>query len=237
MLFKKRKENKGENLTYLKSGTSVEISQLNDTNFLYAYKSKLEQFLTNKEVVLLAPIKNRSVVKLAYGVKYGILFKTDTGIFKNTMKVTSYDIKDNIPLIRVTLLEKNIKIQRRESFRLNTSLHFNFDIVPNSEDGTLESTDILLSEGKTIDISSGGIKFLTNEDIEENSFIKILIKVENLFMIGIATVIYKEKTIGIKEYRYCYKCKFENLPQKYKEDLSRYIFDTQRELSKKGKIY
>ena len=236
-LFKKKTDTKVDEVFSLKSGTPIEISQINDKDFVYSHKTRLDEFLEGNEVNILAPVANGRLVKLSHNTEYSIIFKTNNGIFKNTMKIISYDLKDSVPLLRIKLLHKSQKIQRRQSFRLNTDLEFEFDVVEDASDETLKSDEVLLSKGLTSDISSGGIKFFTNENIEKGEYIKILINVKNLFVVAIGTIIYKEKPEFEGKYQFSYKCKFENIPKKYKEELSKYIFDVQRELSKKGRIF
>ncbi|WP_250277522.1 flagellar brake protein [[Clostridium] colinum] len=237
-LFKKKEEEKKlDSILNLKTGIPIEISQLNDKDFAYSHKTKLEEFVSEKEAIILAPMSNGNIVKLSNSTKYSIMFKTNNGLFKNTMKVISYTVKDNIALVKVEILDKSEKLQRRASFRLEVSLNFEYDIVENCNEDTLKNTDILFYKAKTIDISSGGIKFFANEDLKEGQHVKILINVDELFVVAICTIIHKEKSNLGEEYRYSYKCKFENIPKKYQEDLSKYIFDTQRNLSKKGVIF
>ncbi len=232
--FKKKQEKKVDEVLTLKSGTPLEISLISDKNFSNSYKTKLDSFISDTDAIILAP-----TIKLSTNSKYSIMFKTTNGIFKNTMQVLSYDIKGNVPLIKIRLLDESKKIQRRASFRLNIDLEFNFDVVDSCDDEILKNTDILLSKGKTIDISSGGINFFTNEDISKGDYIKILINVKDLFIIAIASIIHKEKVTPSPStnYRFSYKCKFENISNSYIEDISRYIFEIQRNLSKKGVMF
>ena len=236
-LFKKKEQKKEESLLSLKIGTPIEISQISDKDMSYSHNTRLEEFLSEKEAIILAPISNGNVVKLSYNMKYYIIFKTKKGIFKNTMKILSYDVKGSIPLIKIKLLEETQKIQRRASYRLNIGLDFDFDVVEDVSEETLKNDDVLLSKGRTVDISSGGIKFVSNEDLEEGGYIKVLINIDKIFVVTIGSIIHKEKLDPTGEYIYSYKCRFENIPKRYSEDLSKYIFDVQRDLSKKGRIF
>ncbi len=236
-LFKKKDEKRDNSILQLKPGTPIEISQISDKNLLYSHNTRLEEFLSEKEATILAPMSGGNIIRLSHNQKYIIIFKTNKGIFKNTMRVVSYDFNDNIPLIKIELLEENEKFQRRASFRLEIGLDFDFDVVEDTSEETLKNAEILLSKGKTADISSGGIKFFSNEDIEEGQYIKILINNEKLFIVAIGIIIHKEKLKAKEEYKFSYKCRFENIPKRYAEDLSKYIFDIQRELSKKGVIF
>ena len=148
----------------------------------------------------------------------------------------SYEIKDGVPILKIKLLEPTKKIQRRQSFRLNVKLDFTFIIIEELGKNDLKKQENLIFKGKTIDISSGGLKFISNKDINIEDKIKILLNIEGVVVFALATIIYKGKIENKDGYNFSYKCKFENIPQKYKEDISKYIFDVQRQLSKNGKI-
>ena len=237
-------KNKGKDeieLSKLKPGTPIEISQISDVSFSHSHKTKLEELLSETEAIILCPMSNGQLIRLSSGTKYSILFKTSDGIFKNTINVISNTIVDGIAIVKIKLVGETKRIQRRASYRLETYLDFDFDVVEDDTEETLKDDDVLLSKAKTVDISSGGIKFYSNEDIQEQTFIKVLIKTESLFVVAIALILFKETTpLSINnpnQYSFCYKCKFTNIPKRYKEDLSKYIFKKQRELSKKGRIF
>nr|WP_317357092.1 flagellar brake domain-containing protein [uncultured Tyzzerella sp.] len=232
-LFKK--EEKDENILNLKVGTLLEIKQFNDDKMINCYNSKLQKIISDKEVVILVPIVNGKLIKLFNSNIYTIDFKTNKGLLRNKCKVLSYYLEDNIPFMKLSLLETSQVLQRRASYRLEASMSFDFDKVDNVSEKTLKSDDVLLSKGMTIDISSGGMKFFSNEDIGEGDNIKILLNGEDLFFVAIGNIIFKTENKN-NSYKYTYKCKFENIPKKYVEAISKYIFEKQRDLSKKGKV-
>ena len=144
-LFKKKDEKRDNSILQLKPGTPIEISQISDKNLLYSHNTRLEEFLSEKEATILAPMSGGNIIRLSHNQKYIIIFKTNKGIFKNTMRVVSYDFNDNIPLIKIELLEENEKFQRRASFRLEIGLDFGFDVVEDTSEETLKNAEILLS--------------------------------------------------------------------------------------------
>ncbi|WP_250277521.1 flagellar brake protein [[Clostridium] colinum] len=231
-----RKEN-GESISHLKYGTPIKISlESNDKIHMY---SKLVFVLSDTEVIIIMPkSQNGHMVKIDKKTEYEITFKTSSGLFENKMKVLEYDIYNDMPIIKIKLLSNTRKIQRRESFRLNIDLEFKFTIVTNNKLLCPNSINDIKLIGRTIDISSGGLKFKTNENIDLNSKIKILLNIKNKLIIILATIIDKsEEDIENKEKcKFYYTCKFENVSEKFKELITKHIFDAQRILSKKGKI-
>ncbi len=225
--FNKKPENKGEDISHIKLGTRIEISKL-ESNGKFFHNSNLEEFISEDELLILVPIYRGALIKLNKDSEYRIIFKTPKGLYVNTMQVVEYIIKDDIPLLKIKLLGNNIKIQRRDSFRLDINLEFQFDEVEENTENVYICTDPLLSKGVTEDISNGGLKFLSNEELKIDSLIKCLLVLNNFYIISIAKVLYVEKAIN-KNFKYSYKVKFERIKNSDKEFISKYIFEKQRE--------
>lgn len=234
-LFKSNKKEIGESILKLKPATMIEIFQKKDGE-TSVFTSKLIEVLSEEEIVMIPPKDDTGLVKLHSGVKYKVRFKTSSGLLENDAELKSYDLDGGMQILKLKLTGVTKKIQRRESFRLNIELMFNFDVIENINEEELKSDKELTLKGKTIDISSGGIKFITLENLEIDTNIKVLLNIENLFIVALGTIIHKEEIEHKKKIIYSYKCRFETIPKRYQEGLSKYIFDTQRELSKKGKI-
>lgn len=234
-IFGKKKKELGEDITNLKLGTKVEITKIEDKEYKFAHNSKLEEFLAPDEVIILTPISKGMIVRLPQNIKYTIIFKTKKGLFKNVMKIEEYFIKDGIPYMRIKLLEDTKRIQRRQCFRLETSIDFKFDIVEEKTEEVFYSDDPLLSNGRTEDISSGGMKFLSNEEVAEGDIVKIEFTLGEELIYAIGVILHSENTIN-KPFKYCYKMKFEMIDKEDREYLSKYIFEEQRNNSKTIKL-
>lgn len=232
-IFDKKDNFKGEDISKLKIGTKIEISKLNSESDFF-HTSKLEEFISNQEIIILVPISKGALIKLPKNSKYTIIFKTTNGLFKNTMQIDDYLLKDGIPLLKIKLLEPTIKIQRRDCFRLSLKLDFKFDVVPENTEEIFLSEDPLLSKGRTEDISNGGIKFLSNEELEEGNIIKSLMILHGFFILTIGKILHKEETIN-NPFKFSYKLKFERIDNKSKEFISKYIFEEQRQSLKNKK--
>lgn len=234
-LFKRKPKITGESIMQVPEGSVVELVIFggNPENIFF---SNLEQVLSNEEILILPPRKDGAEVNLADKSKYEISIKTDKGIFKNVAEVAEKVIEGNMKFYRLKFLEPTKKIQRRESYRLEKRIDFTFSPVEKSEESVLREEIELNCQGLIVDISTGGIKFYTNEDLEEGLHIKMLADVDGMILVAISTILHKEELEYLNKYNYSYKCKFDTIPKRYTELLSKYIFETQRELSKTGKI-
>lgn len=230
-IFKLKKALDSESILHLKPATKVEICFENNDN--EKFYSKLLYVVSEKEVVIISPKNSEGrLVKLPQKRRYKMTLKTPRGLFENLINIKCYEVEDGIPIVRIVFLEPTKKIQRRQSFRLPIEIEFKF--VYYKEENESYSDEVL--KGLTIDVSNGGLKFKTNKDMEEEDNIRILINIQDVNMVIKSTILQKEELEIKDEYKFIYKCKFEDIPQKYKDELSRYIFEKQRELLKSGTL-
>lgn len=233
LLKKKKKNNNGEKVEQLKVGTLIELGKEDSEDWKEFHKSKLERIVSNDEIDILAPMSKGHIIKLSKTAKYRILFKTRKGIISNLVQVIEYDIKDNVPLVKVKLLEDPKALQRRNSFRLDMSVDFKYDLVEGFDDEYLEKDIELCKEGRTVDISSTGFKFLSKENLEPGQHIKLNLKLNTVNIISIVSIL--EKEVANKDgFKYSYKAKIESIDSRGQENLAKCIFEIQRQLARKG---
>ncbi len=229
-IFKSKKRLDGESILHLKPATEVEICFENDDN--EKFYSKLLYVVSEKEVVIIS-LKNSEgkLVKLPQKRSYKMTLKTSQGLFENLINIKSYELEDGIPIVRIVFLEPTKKIQRRQSFRLPIEIEFKFIYKEENENYSDE-----VFKGMTIDVSNGGLKFKSSKSMEVEDSIKILINVQGVNIVVISTILHKEELDIKDDYNFVYKCRFEDIPEKHKDKLSKYIFDKQRELLKSGTL-
>lgn len=230
-LFSRKAKDLGEDISNLKQGTQIEITSITDKECKFISHSKLEEFTKKDELLISLPISDGNVVKLSKNMEYSIVFKTPNGIFKNFMVVKEYFSEGNNKYVRIKLSDKTRKLQRRESYRFEVSTEIDFDIVKEKIEETFFSEIPLLLKGESVDISSGGVKFLSNEELEEGNLIKIKFALGEKTLYAIGTILHLE-VLENKNFNYEYKLKFEMINRDSIEYISKYIFDKQRELLK-----
>ncbi len=233
-IFKKKKKILGENILQVPEQSKVELS-LDRMGEKIVYKCALEQVVSNEEIIVAGVQKDGAEANLSEKTKYEVIIKTDKGLFQNFGQVVKKNLEGNIIYYYIKFLEETKKIQRRESYRLEKKISFKFCVVDGATEEILKQDIELEQDGQTQNISTGGVKFYSNFEIEEGNFIKMVANIDGKIMVFISKVLYKEDS-DKTEFKFAYKCKFELMPDRYAEMLSKYIFEIQRELSKNGKI-
>ncbi|HHY77112.1 MAG TPA: hypothetical protein GX498_01215 [Clostridiales bacterium] len=139
---------------------------------------------------------------------------------------------ENIPVIRLKIISKPLKIQRRNYYRLKIVIPIHYRTIDSSKQKDSESKEY--KEGVLLDISEGGIMFCTKEDIKENDLLEIVMDInKNKKMIFIGNIIRKQLNEE-KTDLYEYGVKFNELSKHDRNALAKFIFTEQRKLLKKG---
>ncbi len=113
------------------------------------YYSKVQEIIDDRTIVLLAPIVNGRVEPLEMGRKYGMTVYTDTGLYRCEVQVVNRKKSDRLYLISVERQTSLQKYQRRQFYRMDCMLSFQYK----------DEVDQDWHKGVILDISGGGMRF------------------------------------------------------------------------------
>ena len=188
------------------------------------YASKIVGIEENDIFLLETPIKQTQLVLLINGSVVNMIYMHENlGMYSVDLEVVE-KIRDdnNIPLVRAKKVSDIRKIQRRNFFRLLTSM----DIAVRKING------VVVENTKTVDISGGGIRLLSKQDFEINDIVRLDFQLESKEFSVDAKVVKIDYTDvrGTKEV----SLQFIDILEKDRNEIIRFIFDKQREGIKKG---
>ncbi|HWR61774.1 MAG TPA: PilZ domain-containing protein, partial [Clostridia bacterium] len=136
-----------------------------------------------------------------------------------------------VPLLRVKIISEVNKIQRRDSYRLKLMRD-------------IEARHIEDIQGKKFgekfrcnlhDISTGGILVSTNKEFQEGDMLEVTIGLNGLYLVTYGIIVRRTLTVSHKA-PYSYGIKFDKMSEFDKNKLTKFIFEEQRKLIKKGLI-
>lgn len=174
---------------YVSLGDKIDITYLHQNNGKI-YKSSVFDFLDELVVEIGMPTEGGKMILFPVGFECSLLFYTQRGMYICDGKVLERYKKDGFYMISVKITSIPKKHQRRDYYRVNCGIDFNFYRIT-EEVGRLESTTELLEEitnpkyipekrlARTKDISGGGIKFVTDEELESGSYILTVMHLAN----------------------------------------------------------
>ncbi|MDD3205317.1 MAG: flagellar brake domain-containing protein [Lachnospiraceae bacterium] len=209
-----------------------------------AYVSKVFDILSEDRLEITMPLEKTKLILLPVGEEYDMYFYTKKGLYQCFAKVTDRYKSNNVYILVLELVSNLRKFQRREYYRFGCAIDTRVRALEKEEIDALEKNeeyiipDIPMQEGIIVDISGGGIRFIT----------------DNLYEAG--TMVYckyqLQMTQGLKEYKmtgrilnnrevdnrpgeYEHRLQYVNFKEAEREEIIRYIFEEERKHRQKEK--
>lgn len=221
----------------LKKIKNSKATEDHDVDHEKTYISQVYDIISEKKLSVAMPIVESRVIPLETNIKYEVYFITSAGLYQSIATITDRFKEDGLFVMIIELLSEPTKRQRRQYYRLECNLSFRYRVLLDEEvEFFTQNPDFISAEGMftnalSVDISGGGMKFLSSESLVEHDRILLVLELEMLdkkYEINIlATVkmadIVKNK-IGVYETR----IEFDNLKVNIRETLIKYIFEQER---------
>ncbi len=234
---------------YVAVGSRVEIQEVKRTKVSEekednrkSYVTQVRDILNDDRFEVLMPIEKGKVILLPVGEEFDLYFYTSTGLYQCFASVIDR-YKDNTQYVLLLERTSNLrKFQRRDYYRLSCALEMNARPLEKEEVAALEEHKELLVPGLplkssvVVDISGGGIRFISNYAYEPDSLIYCKYKLikdgiarEYTLVSQILTVNELDDRPGIYEHR----AKYVNIDSLEREEIIRFIFDEDRKHRKR----
>lgn len=208
----------------------------------HVYKSQIYELLEDSEMEIIMPIEGGRVILLPLGLRYEFAFYTPTGMYKSEGQIKERYKTDNRYMLHIVLNTPLSKFQRREYYRMDCVMDMTYFVV-DKERAQAEEPRLIMAEfseaeimekqrsGTIVDISGGGIRFVSEEKNEAESYILILMKLKNdqmekqYCLVGRILQSVRSRTA---ELRFENRVQFLIKDSKIREEIIRYIFLEER---------
>lgn len=206
--------------------------QIELTSTKESYRSRVEA-IEKDGFWIATPIKKSMIVPISIGQDLTLSFGVDTCIYKFPSSVIKR-VAEPVPMLFVKYpLEKEIqRIQRRYYVRVNAVTPIEYGILdPTDKD----NKNVELLPGNTIDLSGGGLQFITKHNVPENKLLQINLNLNNEKLIVFAKPARIRPYPDEKDRQYwAVGVQFINISESERDKIIKYVFDWQREMRKKG---
>jgi c-di-GMP-binding flagellar brake protein YcgR len=196
------------------------------------YKSQLLDIKDETTILISMPIEEMKLVVLDVGEKYDLWFYTKKGLYQCKTQITDRFKIRSIAVAETVFISDLEKLQRRQFFRLNCVLDFRYRGMESDK----------WNEGIIIDISGGGAKFNTKNMLNKDSSIMIELTLPHDSQLHSVTafapkydkyeiqakVISSVPIVG-RENSFENRIEFENIDNKQREMIVRFIFEQDRQ--------
>jgi len=209
-------------------GNKVEIlTHIKPNGEQNKYYSKVQEIGPEGRVVIMAPIEGGKIIPLEIERDYGMCIYTSKGLYRCEVIVESRSRDEKLYLITLAVKTSLQKYQRRQFYRLDCMLTFQY-----KDD---DETD--WKEGTIVDISGGGIRFTSSEELIDKKGVVTHIRLnykddeKELYLTGVVIESIESKRNGKT---YGNRVKFDEISNEDRETIIRFIFEEERQ-RRKGK--
>ena len=231
----------------LKVGNKIELVKLVSNDDILERKTYLSQICDNVDennIYVLMPVMEGKLVPLPQGGRYEAYITTSKGMYSCDVVVTNRFKNDNIYMLSLEIVTDIRRFQRREYFRLEVGNQMLFKPIDDDEmEYYVKNKEIPASMDEkpvcnavTLDISGGGIRYVTKDRNNKNDNIFISIRlaynsgVKEFNIIGkvLSTTILPNRANVYEE-----RVEFSAIPKEDREEIIKYIFEEERKRRQK----
>ncbi len=146
------------------------------------YMSEVYDILSEDEIEIQMPMEKTKLILLPVDVEFDMIFYTSNGMYQCFGRIVDRYKSNNMYLLRVELTSNLRRYQRREFYRLRCALEMHSRDLKEDEVQTIESNmpytlskGLPMKESVIVDISGGGLRFLSSQRFEQDSFTAAII--------------------------------------------------------------
>ena len=191
------------------------------------YRTRIEE-VGERLLSVGAPFEQGEVVPLREGTKVELTFWDEVSAYSFEAKIMQ-QIAVPIHLFVLELPDSISKVQRRNFVRVPVLYPITFQTV--TREGLSDSY-----KGTMLDLSGGGMRFLTEEHVDNRSLLYVQLALPNGDLLTPVRVCRAEKTEDSKPQRYCVSTEFHDISERERDRIIRCVFDIQRAMRKKGLV-
>jgi len=236
---------------YILPGNKIEIQAVervkpaNSNETKKVYTSQVRDIMSDDQIEIYMPFEKTKVILLPIDAEFDLYFYTPAGLFQCFAKVKDR-YKDGNQFVLLMELTSNLrKFQRREYYRLSCALEMNSRPLEKEEIDSMDGdSDVVLVPGiplkrsVVVDISGGGLRFISSYKYEADSYICCKY---NLIIDGVSkeyTLISKVLVVKELENRpgvFEHRAQYVDINTYEREEIIRFIFEEERKQRKREK--
>ena len=211
------------------------------------YVSQIQDILSENQLEIVMPMEQSKLILLPMDRDYNLVVYTDNGLFQCFAKVIDRYKSNNIYILVVEMTSNLRKYQRREYYRFSCVLEMNSRNLEEEEVRAIEEKDpysnlipgLPLKRSVIVDISGGGLRFLSTHPYEPGSLIYISYnllvggKMKEYELVG--KVLSSNKTENRKG-SYEHRVQYVDIDVDVREEIIKYIFEEERKHRKRERL-
>lgn len=207
------------------------------------YHSRVYEVLSEDTMEIVMPMEKTKIVLLPVDAEFDVMIYTNSGPYQCSLRITDRYKSNNVYLLVVELTRNLRKYQRREYYRLSCSLEISTRVLQEEEQQAVENNlpytltpGIPLEQGTIVDISGGGVRFLSKHCYEPEDLLYLNYRLP----VGEEGKLYEllGKVLSVKELEnrsdiFEHRIQYYGITRNMREEIIRYIFEEERKSRRK----
>ncbi len=233
---------------YIEIGSKVEILSTEQVNKIDGsvdrkiYHSSIMDLLDEEHIEMLMPMEKTKLILLQQDAEYELHFITSKGLFQCLARVTRRYKQEQLYMLEMELISDIQKYQRREYYRYSCSLEIGARDLTMTEQIMLERgqnfepEELPFQKATTVDISGGGMRFVSSVPYEAGRGIVCNYSFERSGMLKTYSQIAHVLSCTRMERNntmYEIRIRFAFINNHDREEIIRYIFEEERKRRKR----
>ena len=215
---------------YFTIGEKIQMDYIDASGHQHEYTSQVVEIINNEYMDVLIPMHKKRDVYLSQDALLKIVLVKGEAIYE-FKAVLHEKLFGRIPLLRLKILSEVNKIQRRDYYRLKLM----GDLEARAVEDLKERKYGELFKCNLHDISAGGVLLSANEELQEKTLLELTMNLNGNKLIVYGTIVRRTLT-GNHRAPYSYGVKFEKMSESERTVITKFIFEEQRRLIKKGLV-
>ena len=210
------------------------------------YHSAVNEIRSEDTIEIRMPMEKTKLILLPIDSEYDMVFYGSSGLFQCLGRIIDRYKSNNTYLLLVEMISNLRKYQRREFYRLKCALEMHTRNLEESEVQNIESrmpyslaNDLPLKESVIVDISGGGLRFLSSQRFEQDSLLYCSYHLMNggehkkyEVICKVISAMELENRPGTYEHR----VRFYDIDPMAREEIIKYIFEEERKSRQKKRF-
>lgn len=230
----------------IEAGQIVEIEAVKDESeerkkgeVKRTYRTKVFDVLSEDQLEIMMPIEKGKVILLPVDGQFDMCFYTTKGLYQCYARILDRYKSNNVYIVVAELTSSLKKRQRREFYRLDCALNVKFRALDETETEAVESGFFKpnpldfsqLKAGTVVDISGGGMRFLSEYPCEVGAMIYCTYELtvkggEKSY--HLAGRVLRSQELEKRPGTYESRIQYVNMDVDDREEIIKYIFEEER---------
>ena len=231
---------------FVEEGSKVELRALEHglgesgaENTTKVYQSRVLQILSEDTLEISMPMEQTRLILLPVESEYDMVFFEENSLYQCFSRIVDRYKSNNVYVLVMELTSNLRKYQRREYYRFSCALDMCARNLEEEEIEALEKNSpyelqpgLPLKHSVIVDISGGGLRFLSSQKYEPGS---LILCSYHLLKDG------ERKVLAVKELEnrrgmFEHRVQYYNLDVNTREEIIRFIFEEERKSRKKERL-